>query len=77
MYVTVTMDKVKLACTNSHEYAAQEASSQKDALLDLHNQIVHLFCTRLSENSIMVSISFKDLKSYVLMEYHLFVIIRY
>ncbi|XP_067444564.1 fibronectin type III domain-containing protein 11-like isoform X1 [Thunnus thynnus] len=51
---SITMDEVKLACTSSNECGAQEASSQKDTLLDLHNQIAHLFCTRLSENSIMV-----------------------
>ncbi|XP_067444566.1 fibronectin type III domain-containing protein 11-like isoform X3 [Thunnus thynnus] len=50
---SITMDEVKLACTSSNECGAQEASSQKDTLLDLHNQIAHLFCTRLSENSIM------------------------
>ncbi|KAM7402774.1 hypothetical protein PAMP_017985 [Pampus punctatissimus] len=50
----VIMDEVKLTCINLHACGAQEASSQKDTLLDLRNQIEHLFCTRLRDDSIMV-----------------------
>ncbi|CAK6966083.1 fibronectin type III domain-containing protein 11-like [Scomber scombrus] len=48
------MDDVKLTCASLHECGTQEVSSQNDALLDLRNQITHLFCTRLNANSITV-----------------------
>ncbi|XP_040014474.1 uncharacterized protein LOC120806969 [Xiphias gladius] len=48
------MDDIELACTSSDGCGAQEFRNQMDTLPDIHNQILQLLCTRLSDNSIMV-----------------------
>lgn len=76
MYVTVNMDEVKLVCTSSDDCGVQEVKTQMDTLLDLRNQILRLLNTKLSENSIMVSIHNVQLgTSCILLYYHSFVII--
>uniref|UniRef100_A0A3Q1HA38 Fibronectin type-III domain-containing protein n=1 Tax=Anabas testudineus TaxID=64144 RepID=A0A3Q1HA38_ANATE len=52
MHVTVTMDEVKLTCTNSDEREAQEIKNHGDTLPDLYNQVLQALSSSLSDNSI-------------------------
>ncbi|XP_056243689.1 fibronectin type III domain-containing protein 11-like [Seriola aureovittata] len=54
MNATVSMDEVKPDCPGSGGCGAQEVRGQTDISPDIRDQILQLFCTRLSDNSVMV-----------------------